>query len=376
MKCFDGKYTLLFERNDNQLMVFLTGTQVNQQELDFMSNKLNIISSDEEGYDFQISYPVSDENKSLKKYTAETKSKLERLQLALKLKNLTVQNSGYKIPFIHPENIFMVDGEMSCIHFGIKDAIAPDSTDNSVFLSQYKSLVLSVLNPKFTYDNFVGGEKSLKDKQSQIIANAESVDEIHQILEQQEVFERKREAVKHVKVPKFRYRFFKYGILLTSVVAISTSIFVVQDKLNTIPKQDAIITAQTDFMTKHYDKTLTDLQNYQPDQLSKAVRFVLAASSVNLADLTPSQKQAILNTISISTDDNTLNYWIYQGRGQFEKALDLAKNIGDSQLTLLAYTDLYQATKLNNVMNGDEKQKKLEEYDKQIQTLSKSLGEQ
>ena len=83
----------------------------------------------------------------------------------------------------------------------------------------------------------------------------------------------------------------------------------------------------------------------------------------------------MLNNISAVTDDNTLNYWIYQGRGEFEKALDMAKNIGDDQLTLLAYTDLYQATKLNTTMNGETKQKKLETYHKQIQELSKSLGQ-
>jgi uncharacterized membrane protein YukC len=42
------------------------------------------------------------------------------------------------------------------------------------------------------------------------------------------------------------------------------------------------------------------------------------------------------------------------GRGHFE-ALNLAQNLGDDQLTLLAYTDLYQATKLNK-MAGDKKQ--------------------
>ncbi|HBC90544.1 MAG TPA: type VII secretion protein EssB, partial [Lactococcus sp.] len=97
-------------------------------------------------------------------------------------------------------------------------------------------------------------------------------------------------------------------------------------------------------------------------------------SSIHLADLSQTQKAAILNNISSTTDDNTLNYWIYQGRGEFEKSLNLAKNIGDDQLTLLAYTDLYQVTKLNSTMNGDEKQKKLEEYNKAIQELSKSLG--
>ena len=95
---------------------------------------------------------------------------------------------------------------------------------------------------------------------------------------------------------------------------------------------------------------------------------------MNLADLTSAQKQTILNTLSIKTDDNTLNYWVNMGRGHFEEALNLAQNLGDDQLTLLAYTDLYQATKLNTKMAGEKKQKLLQEYTKQIEELTKKLG--
>ena len=62
------------------------------------------------------------------------------------------------------------------------------------------------------------------------------------------------------------------------------------------------------------------------------------------------------------------------GRGEFEKALNLAQNLGDEQLTLLAYTDLYQATKLNDKMAGAKKQKRLADYSKQIDELTKKLG--
>ena len=374
MKLFDGQNTLTAERKDEQFIVYLTGTQVNQQELEFIKSNTNLVSSEDEEYAFKISYPLSNTEKSLKSLMLEMKSELERLELILKLKTLSTQNSGYKVPFVHPENIFFIDGYLTFIHIGIRDGIAPMNIDDTLALSQYKALTLAILNPKISYDNFVNGEMSLRDKFSQALSNCDSFEEVLHLVETKLTKERQKEEAALVKVSKGRYRFFKYAGSVAVVAAIAMGVLTVIDQKTTIPKQKAIMTAQADFITSHYDKTLDDLKSYQPKQLSKDARFVLASSSINLANLSQTQKAAVLNNISSTTDDNTLNYWIYQGRGEFEKALNLAKNIGDDQLTLLAYTDLYQATKLNTSMNGDEKQKKLEEYNKQIQELSKSLG--
>lgn len=374
MKLFDGQNTLTAERKDEQFIVYLTGTQVNQQELEFIKSKTNLVGSEDEEYAFKISYPLSNKEKSLKSLMLEMKSELERLELVLKLKTLSTQNSGYKVPFVHPENIFFIDGDLTFIHIGIRDGIAPMNIDDTLALSQYKALTLAILNPKISYDNFVNGEMSLRDKFSQALSNCDSFEEVLHLVETKLTKERQKEEAALVKVSKGRYQFFKYAGSLAVVAAIAMGVLTIIDQKTTIPKQKAIMTAQADFITNHYDKTLDDLKAYQPKQLSKDARFVLASSSINLANLSQTQKAAVLNNISSTTDDNTLNYWIYQGRGEFEKALNLAKNIGDDQLTLLAYTDLYQATKLNTSMNGDEKQKKLEEYNKQIQELSKSLG--
>lgn len=374
MKLFDGQNTLTAERKDEQFIVYLTGTQVNQQEIEFIKSKTNLVSSEDEEFAFKISYPLSNKEKSLKSLMLEMKSELERLELVLKLKTLSTQNSGYKVPFVHPENIFFIDGDLTFIHIGIRDGIAPMNIDDTLALSQYKALTLAILNPKISYDNFVNGEMSPRDKFSQALSNCDSFEEVLHLVETKLTKERQKEEAALVKVSKGRYRFFKYAGSVAVVAAIAMGVLTIIDQKTTIPKQKAIMTAQAGFITSHYDKTLDDLKSYQPKQLSKDARFVLASSSINLANLSQTQKAAVLNNISSTTDDNTLNYWIYQGRGEFEKALNLAKNIGDDQLTLLAYTDLYQATKLNTSMNGDEKQKKLEEYNKQIQELSKSLG--
>ncbi|MDR1567399.1 MAG: type VII secretion protein EssB [Streptococcaceae bacterium] len=374
MKLFDGQDTLTFERKDNQLLVFLTGTQINQQELNFIKNKTALSESVDEVYAFNITYTLPHHAKSLTSLMNQTKSELERLALALKLKRLMTQKSGYKVPFVHPENIFLLDGELSFVHVGMRAGVAPMTWDNSLFLSQYQALVLSILNPKIAYNNFVGGEISLKDQFAQAIASSDTLEDVSTLLEDALSKAEQKEASALVKVSKGRYHFFKYAGTLALLAAIAMGVLTFINQRTTIPKQKAIMSAQADFITNHYDKSLADLKSYQPNQLPKAARFVLAASSIHLSDLSQTQKDAILNNISSTTDDNTLNYWIHQGRGEFEKALDLAKNIGDDQLTLLAYTELYQATKLNSSMNGDEKQKKLEAYHKQIQELSKNLG--
>lgn len=163
-----------------------------------------------------------------------------------------------------------------------------------------------------------------------------------------------------------------FGVL-AFVFALIMGFFFYQYKTSN-DKSEAIVAAQTSFITNNYAKTQTDLEKYTPASLPKSAKYILAVSSVNLADLTSAQKQTILNTLSIKTDDNTLNYWVNMGRGHFEEALNLAQNLGDDQLTLLAYTDLYQATKLNTKMAGEKKQKLLQEYTKQIEELTKKLG--
>ena len=65
MKLFDGQNTLTAERKDEQFIVYLTGTQVNQQEIEFIKSKTNLVSSEDEEFAFKISYPLSNKEKSL-----------------------------------------------------------------------------------------------------------------------------------------------------------------------------------------------------------------------------------------------------------------------------------------------------------------------
>ena len=128
-------------------------------------------------------------------------------------------------------------------------------------------------------------------------------------------------------------------------------------------------------MATNYDKTIDALDSYSVNRLPKSAKYVLATSFVKLDNLSSEQTEAVLNTITQSSDDMILNYWIYLGRGDLEKALDVAQNIGDTQLILHAYTNLYEKVKADTDMSGSEKQKKLKEYEKEISELSDELNE-
>lgn len=373
MQCMDGENTLDIQKNEAVLRISLLGTQVNQEAVNFIKSKVPLEPSSKEEFAFEIAYDLPKEAKSLTQLMQDTTDKRSRLDLALSLRALLLK-SRFTFPFIHPENIFLVSSDFIFIHRGLEKILVPMEEDEALFLAQAKALILFILNPKISYNSLVLGENSLKDKLSQKLGSSQTLENLFEILNIESQKEQLKEKQIYAKIPKGRYNFFKYVGSLALIAAIILGVFTFIEQRNTLPKEKAIVTAQSHFITNLYDKVQEDLKNYQPKQLPKEARFVLASASVNLANLTPSQKQAVLNNISITTDDNTLNYWIYQGRGEFEEALNLAKNIGDDQLTLLAYTDLYQATKLNTSMNGDEKQKKLDEYQKAITELSKGLG--
>jgi type VII secretion protein EssB len=179
-------------------------------------------------------------------------------------------------------------------------------------------------------------------------------------------------AATKVSVSKHRYGWYRTVGVGGLAVAVAAGVFAWQSgSQNSL--QASVIASQARFLANDYSGALAELDARATTSLPASAKYVLAVSSVNLYDLTATQKQSVLNTISEKSDDVTLNYWIEMGRGDFEQALDYAQNLGDDQLALLAYTDLYQATKLDDRMAGGKKQELLSEYTKAIDELTAKL---
>lgn len=374
MRVFDGRETLEFERTGETVRVLLAGAQIRMDSVDIVRHHVTLAEEVPEQFQAVVTYRVPAAARTLRQAASAARTRLEKLQTAQKLAALRPLAGKFRIPFLHPENIVITGAGVSVTHSGLVGILAPMAFDDALFLKGYKALVLSILHPRLPFEKLIDGTATLKDDFSKRVTSFTTVDDIAAFVDREVAEEASKAARETVSVRKLRYRL---TTVLAAVAVVAASVsgwWAYESVVVAQPRQEAIITAQSDFLTSDYAQTLKDLQEYGPNDLPKSARYVLAVSSIKLTKLTAVQKQSVLNNISTKTDDNTLDYWIHLARGDLDTALNLAQNLGDDQLTLLAYTDLYEATKLDTSMEGARKQKLLDEYAKKIEELTARLG--
>lgn len=190
-----------------------------------------------------------------------------------------------------------------------------------------------------------------------------------------EILKQKQKRAKETQVvSKRNHQIFKWSSLILGVSTIGFAVATGIYALDKLPAQERISSAETQYIANDYAGVLNTLKEDEPEKLPTGAKYVAAVSAVQLDNLSNEQKAAILNNLSLKSSDNTLLYWIYAGKGNFDKALDVAKNLGDNQYILHAYTKLYDATKTNNKMKGEKKQELLTKYEEEINKYMKLLG--
>lgn len=368
------KDTLQFTKEKNKVIVQVPSSEYSREHLDVIKEYCPVELKQQDGT-LSLDYPLPLYFQTISEAKASTKTELERFSLAQKMSALKPFGHDFSIPYIHPDNIIIFGGRVEMLHYGIDKWLSPRAWDETAYLASYKALIVSILIPKVDFELAVDGLDAVKEKVAQEIIPLGNLEEVNQYVAEKYFQLAEQSTDRNELVDKKKWR----GLLIiSSILAVATLILgftTYQSMFKDGPLKSAVIGAQSNFMKKDYSETVDSLKSYNPDALPKEAKYILASSYVRLDSLSDRQKEAVLNTITESTDTTILNYWIYLGRGKFEKALDLAQNIGDTQLILHAYTNLYEATKANVNMNGSEKQKKLEEYEKKIKGLSSEIGE-
>ena len=365
---------LEFIREGEKITVQVSSSGYRREQLEVIKEYCPVDIKQQDGT-LYLDYKMPEFFKTILEESSNQKTELERLSLAQKMASLMDFKTDFRIPYIHPENIIIFGGNVQMLHFGIEQLLAPRTYDEAFYLASYKALIISILVPKVDFELAVHGLDAVKDKVAQDILSLESVAAVNRYIAEKYAKLSEESAKNNLLVNKRRWKSLLIGGAVLAVATLALSFTTYQSMFNEGPLKSAVIVAQSNFMRKDYSETVESLKNYGAESLPKEAKYILAASYVRLDSLSDKQKEVILNTITESTDDTILNYWIYLGRGRFEKALDVAQNIGDTQLILHAYTNLYESVKADINMNGSEKQKKLEEYEKKIKELSAEIGE-
>src|SRR5699024_4035460 len=97
-------------------------------------------------------------------------------------------------------------------------------------------------------------------------------------------------------------------------------------------------------------------------------------SYIMTADLSDNNRENIMNNVSLKSDDNYLLYWIYNGRGELEDALDKAKFLDDPILIIHGLIQQIEETKSDPELSGEERDEKLKDLNNELDDYKEEYG--
>lgn len=273
--------------------------------------------------------------------------------------------------FLHPDNLVFDDNLMpKLVYRGIRHYVPPFEIDKEVFLLQYKCLAVALFSKKYTFDELYSGSlKQAKDSEfERKIGAAESLEQFIEYLDSEYAREQAQTEKTMVLVPKKRFALFKRMAVSLLVLSVLLAIPLVYFSIVKTPYQESLLEAHRHFLAADYGQVIEELKDIDPEKLPEQAKYILAYAYVKTEKLSEDQKTAIMNNISLKSDQSYLLYWIYNGRGNFEKTLDLAKYIDDPQLIMYAIIKQIEQAKNDPNLSGSER-------DEFVRSLQKELNE-
>lgn len=272
--------------------------------------------------------------------------------------------------FLHPNNVVFDDNLIPfLIHRGIRDLVPPYTVDEEKFLLQYKCMVVGLFSKKYTFDELYSGSlTNAKDTEfERQVGEVEDFDALVKLLKENYMKEKAITDKNMQLVAKKRFRLFKRMSFTMMAVVIILAIPLTYFGVMEVPFQEQLLEAHKDFLSMDYGNVINDLENQKPESLPDASKYVLAYSYVKSEKLGDDEKSVVLNNISLKSDPNYLLYWIYNGRGNFDKSIDLAKYIDDPSLIIYGLLQKIDTVKNDPKLSGTDREKKVQQYQDQYQ---------
>ena len=381
LRQFSDKYPILDLNNENdRLVVTLEASQFDYEKLDqfkeILKKDLYFFDGDFESVSeesIRINYFVEKEANSLSEIIPKL-SLVDRLKLSQKLQFLSEFSDYLIVPYINPDNLFIIGDLVKVAHRGYSHILIPNYGNSDSYFNTYKALILYVINPKLSFVDLIDGSAAIRTPFSEEIKQSESFEELNRILDEQVAVQMAKQSEETTIVSKRRFNIYKWSTFILPIAVIVLVIFSSIMYFRVIPLKERIINAEIQFTNSNYAKTIDILKDDNPKKLPTGTKYVLAISSIKQDTLSNTQKKNVLKNISMKSNENILLYWTYLGFGKYEKTLDIAQNIGDTQMILYAYQKLYNKVSADSEMKGSEKQQKLKEYKEQIKNYEELLN--
>lgn len=302
-----------------------------------------------------------------------------RLRLLLQLLEVEHLEKTDLQTVIHPSNLYLDYND--CPYFiyrGVKNIMLP--TKQASLLYEVKCFAASLFT-KHSYDALYDGLLNDLDEHSLFMKELLAIDEWAQLRPfLTEAYHKAIEDEKkhHIVVKRQRFTLFKQLSIWFGVAIILIAVPLIYLLFVQIPTNKACLSADTSFLSKDYEEVITDLEKVNVSRLPQTQKYELAYSYVQGKGFDARQRRNIMKNITLKSDDQYLDYWILDGRGEFDKALSTAKSLEDSNLILYALLQKMDDVKKDKKLKDREREEQLKSLQEEYKTITdevKNKGE-
>ncbi|KMT60169.1 hypothetical protein X560_1095 [Listeria fleischmannii 1991] len=293
----------------------------------------------------------------------------ERLRALHNISNLEALIGTRFTFFLHPSNIIFDENLMpKIVHRGLKGILEPYDLTSEHFFKQYQSFIVAMFSTKYSFDNLYSGSiiNARGTALLKMVVDAKTTEELAEILAEAFSKEKESSEKKMALVPKKTFRTYKGLAIGFIIAAVLLAVPLGYLAFMKMPYQNELLTANEDFLKTDYSKVITDLENTNPVKLPQASKYILAYSYLQGEKLDDKKKDNIMKNLSLKSDEQTLLYWVYNGRGEFDESLDSAQRLQDDVLITYALAKQLEEVKGNKKLSGDESVKKQAEIEAEL----------
>lgn len=283
--------------------------------------------------------------------------------------------------FIHPENILFDYNLLPKVAYrGLEGKMPPKETNEKLLLRQYKCLIISLFEEKEDFTTLYEGQLEIKKGSTFIqgIIKAENFKEIQAYLlaSYNQTIETTKQTTRQVK--KSRFLLMKQLSIWMPILVAILIIPLVYLLFFQLPFKERMQEADTAFLKNDYEAVITKLEPVKVSNLPFTQKYVLSYSFVQGKQLNDQQKKVILNNITLRSNEAYLDYWIENGRGNLDEALDIAKKLEDSDLTIYGITEKIEQVRNDTKLSGTKREEQIDalekDYQKYDEKRTESLG--
>ncbi len=246
------------------------------------------------------------------------------------------------------------------------------------FLRQYQALIGYILEGSRPYEDYLYHGLEILKPEDEVtgLMEPETVQEEKQILSEYygRILE-KEKNMRKVEIRTYR-RLVRYGMFSACLLLLLITAFIYSFGWY-MPRQERLREAGDAYIRKDYIAMIDALKGFEIEELGRAEKYMLATAYIQgqaVDTFSAKDKENILSKVTYQSNEKVLDYWIYLGRLEVEKAEDLAMKLSDDRLLLYAYMHELSQVEDDEGLSGEEKNGRKQELMKEIENLAGKLG--